>query len=620
MPTILLAQEDAESRANFSALILDFFPTAMIQEVVTWTELEPVLRSPPPAAILLTDILWGEEDRSAELLLFSEDFPGVSFAVFSRYDLSESLPPGYPIPLLTPDEQLPLRLAEIMENLSGREVGPYLISAPAGPHPLGRLYWAKHHQLERSVQVLVPPSGSSVFPKAIRAMARVNHPSVYALYESVPWENRILVAQEPIASPSLIHFRLSGRKPGILPCARLATTLGSVLAEMESSSVPARLLGEYDFTLSAKETPRLRNPAAYPGQPETSAYHNARNLAEILEPALQGQPKGNELLRILQNPGTSAYDLLRQSREFERGLAGVRQVHIRAEELEAAEKTIRARKIRRWAMLAGSMAVVAYLAAFAFTFFQNILLDTPSRIPEAELPVPAGSVIVGNETKEVRSFYMDRHEVTIGEFEKFLFAMQQDSNWSRFVPENKRGGKKSPADFLPEGWAEILRAARKNGFYSGQKISRDTPVFGVDFVSALTYANWKEGRRLPRKEEWLLAAAGPSHREYPWGDEPNHPGVNLGFFAPPQKRNERSYFHVLPAESNPGDVGPFGHFDLGGNVSEWISPPTSAGSGATRAYFIGGNWLDEAPVSNKDAVRMVPLDQRDPRIGFRTVR
>ena len=125
MPTILLAQEDAESREMFSALILDFFPTAHVQKVASWPELEPALASPSPVSVLLADILWGEEERSAELLLLAEKFPEISFTVFGRYDLTGSLPAGYPIPLLAPDDELPLKLAESMENLSGTEHGAY---------------------------------------------------------------------------------------------------------------------------------------------------------------------------------------------------------------------------------------------------------------------------------------------------------------------------------------------------------------------------------------------------------------------------------------------------------------------------------------------------------------
>jgi len=621
VPTILLAQEDAEARESFSALIHDFFPTAKIQTAATWAEMEALLTTPPPTSVLLSDVLWQDEDRSAELLLLAEKVSEISFAVFGRYDLTGSLPPGYLLPLLPPDDQLPLRLAEIMENLSGREIGAYAISTPAGPHPLGRLYWAKHHQLQRSVQILVPPAGSPVFPKAIRALARVNHPAVYSLYESVPWENRILVALEPVPHPSLLHLRLAGQKPSLLSCARLATALGSVLAEMESSSVPARLLGEFDYTLSPKGTPRLRNPAAYPGQPETSPYDNAQHLAAILEPHLQGQPKSAPLLQILRNPGTSAFDLLRQTREFERQLAEVREVHVRKEELEAAAKTLRARIIRRWAIGIGAVALLAYLGLFARTFFDRFLLDAPATLAEAELPVPAGTVSLDGETVQVPAFFLDRHEVTIGDYEKFLAAVEDDPDWVRFVPEPHRPQKKSPADLQPRDWGEILRRARKQEPYQAQKIARDTPVFNVDFPSAAAYAAWKK-RRLPTMEEWLRAASGDQSLRFSWGEEADQAPANLGIRRDLPARSDPgdSFFNAAPGESFPGDKGPFGHFDLGGNVSEWAVGPFK------RPVAMGGNFTDPNPIPMPLARRQdgnrndPPAKTQLEMIGFRTAR
>ena len=621
MPTILLAQENAETLEAFSALILDFFPTAKIQKAETWAELEAGLTTFPAPSVLLTDILWAEEDRSGEILLLTEKFPEVFAAVFGRYDLSGSLPAGYPLPLLAPDDQLPLRLAEIMENLSGREVGPYAISGPAAPHPLGRLYWAKHHQLQRSVQILVPPTGSPIFPKAIRAMARVNHPSVYSLYESIPWENRILVAEEPVLHPSLLHLRLSGQTPGLLPCARLATALASVLAEMESSSIPARLLGEYDYTLSPKGTPRLRNPAAYPGTPEVSTFDNANHLAGILEPFLQGEPKSAPLLQILRNPGTSAYDLLRQAREFERQLAEVREVHVRKEELEAAQKILRARVLRRWTIAAGSILVAIFLVVYARVIFQRFLLDVPAQLSEAELAVPGGKITREGGVVEVPAFFLDRHEVTIGDYEKFLAAASQDPNWQALVPESARPEKSSPESLAPRDWPEILRRARKNENYQEQKISRDTPVFNVDYPSAAAYAKWK-GRRLPTMDEWIRAAGGNESRPFPWGSHPDPTCANLGVAREDQAARDPgdSFFNAAPGESMPGDRGPFGHFDLGGNVSEWAVGPFK------KPVALGGNFTDPRPVP-LDQARRQDANRNDPpaktqleMIGFRTAR
>lgn len=620
MPTILLAQEDAPAREKFIALILDFFPTANIQPAAAWRELEPALARVPPVSILLTDVLWQDTDRSDEILLLAEKFPETASAIFGRYDLAGLLPPGYPIPLLTPDEELPLRLAELMENLSGREAGPYGISSPAGPHPLGRLYWCKHHQLQRAVQLLVPPAGSPVFSGAIRALARVNHPAVYSLYESVPWENRILVAIEPVLHPSLLHWRMEGQRLSVVPAARLATALASVLAEMEFSSIPARRLGEYDYTLSPKMTARLRNPAAFPGHPETSMRENAGHLATLLEPLLHGHPKAAPLLHILTHPGSSAVDLLRQTREFERQLAEVREVHVRKEEREAVEKTRKARVLRRWAIGVGAVALTAFLAMYARVVFQAFFLDAPGLLPEAELAVPAGTVLREGETVEVGPFFLDRHEVTIGEYERFLAAVHRDPQWPRFLPPEAREEKKSPTDLEPRDWAEILRRARKQQPYQDQQISRDTPVFNVDFASAAAFASWK-GRRLPTMEEWLRAGGGDG-RKYPWGHPSQPAPANLGVQRQEQSQQDPgdSFLNAAPGESFPGDRGPYGHWDLGGNVSEWAVGPFQA------PVVLGGNFTDPEPIPlersrRQDGQRRDPPAQtRLEVIGFRTAR
>ena len=618
MPTILLAQEDPSSLAEYSSLILDFFPGTTIHPLADFQALQTTLESGFHASVLLTDLIWSGEDRSGSLLLLAEQYPTVPFGILSRYDLSSSLPPAYPIPLLRADDHLPLGVAELMEDFSGRQFGPYHLLSPAGPHPLGRLYWARHHQLSRDVQILVPPAGSTRFSKGIRNFARLNHAGVYSLYESIPVEQRIFVAMEPVTQPSLLDWEIRDQKLDLLSCARLATTLGSVLSEMESSSIPARLLGAYDYTLSPKGTPRLRNPAAFPGAPETSFLENSTHLAALLEPLLPDDSKSRELLDILRNPGTSAFDLLKRTREFERQLADVQEVHVRQEEVEAGRQAVRARTVRRWAIALGSLAAAGFALVSFFVLHHRFFLDVNATLNGEEIGVPAGQMVMDGKKVEVPAFSLDRHEVTIGEYERFL-ADLPNQDLTRLLPKNRPNDRKSLASFVPTDWEEILNRARKKEHYQGQVISRDTPVFNVDYLSAFAYAKWK-GRRLPKKEEWLWAASGKKALPFPWGTEEKNPGINLGCNADPGKVADPGYFHVLPAESNPADVGPFGHFDMGGNLSEWINSVEVNKSGEASPPFVGGNYQDQAAVANANSIRFLPSDRGDPRIGFRTAR
>lgn len=620
MPKILLAQEDPEARESFSALILDFFPSTNLQSAASWEELGSLLAAPPPASVLLSDILWKEEERSAELLLLAERFPEISFALFGRYDLTGSLPAGYPIPLFVPDEQLPLRLSELMENLSGRGFGAYEISTPAGPHILGRLYWAKHHQLQRSVQILVPPPGSAVFSKAIRAMARVNHPSVYSLYESIPVKNRILVVLEPVIHPTLLHLRIFGQPPNLLSCARMATALGSVLAEMESSSIPARLLGEYDYTVSPKGTPRLRNPAATPGQKETSAYENARHLATILEPFLNGEPRLAPLLQILRNPGASAIDLLRQCREFEQQLAEVREVHVRKEELEAAAKTLRARMIRRWAIGLGSLFLTALIVSFpaVVRFAQR---EIPAKAQNQSLPVPGGPIQVDGRSVQVPPFRMDQFEITIGQYETFLQAVRKipAAELVRLLPSGSL--KTQWQELIPEGWNfgaagfsrfqirwDLYGSALRGGSFQGTPVSRDTPVSGIDYDSAYAYARFV-GRFLPTRAQFLRAALGQNTRIYDW----SRLNVGSGLQAISSKRS--GFYGALPVGTTVADEGPYLHRDLAGNVSEWILAPPGE-----RPRYVSANFAETNDLKLRiDGCFEVNRDFKAYWLGFRTV-
>jgi len=614
VPKILLAQEDPEAAANLAALLREFFPTADLQPVSDFNALSTTLTSGQHATLLLTDIFWAEQNRSEEILLLSEANPNLAVGLLSRFDLSGVLPSAFPIPCLPPEDQLPLAMAELMEDFSDRSFGPYHLISPAGPHPLGRLYWARHHQLERNVQVLVPPAGSLHFTKAIRNYARLNHASIYSLYESIPSDERIFVALEPVANSSLLHFHLAGEKPDLVSCARLASTLGSVLWEMESSSIPARLLSAYDYTLSTRCTPRLRNPAAYPGAPEATLHENSSHLASILEPLLSETPQTNPLLKLLRDPGTSAFDLMRRTREFERQLAGVQTVHVRQEEIEATQKAIRARTRRKQTIAVGSLGAVAFIALFVSVFYWVFVTDIPGKLGNESIAVPEGKYLSGQESIHVPAFDLDRHEVTIGQYEKFLTAMNSTNNWTIYLPFGTAESKKKPEDFQPNDWPELLLRARKGDKYNGGvRITRDTPVFGVDYPSAYAYAMWLH-RRLPSKGQWIRAASGKDNLPYPWGVSATAPNINLGIHLP-AGTNPDTYVHVLPAESVPDDIGPYQHRDLGGNLSEWLDSPNPL-----ELRFIGGNFLDEAPVSNRDAVRSASKPGGSTRIGFRTAK
>ncbi|NBS88287.1 MAG: hypothetical protein EBS60_09475, partial [Verrucomicrobia bacterium] len=312
-------------------------------------------------------------------------------------------------------------------------------------------------------------------------------------------------------------------------------------------------------------------------------------------------------------PGTSAFDLLIQTRTFERQLADVQVVHVRDEEIEAAKKMVQARVLRRWTIAISSLAAVAFLTIASWTIYDRLFLDRPGTLDHEEILVPAGRVSVTGSDVDVKDFYLDRHEVTIGQYEKFLEALPKIENWKTLLPPTTSGTQSTVEDLKPPDWKDILNRARRGDKYNGQiRITRDTPVFFVNYPSAYAYAKWKK-RRLPSMSEWLRAASGNDRRPYPWGTDSNASGINLAIGK--KESDLKTYDHMMPVETNPADLGPFKHFDLGGNLSEWVASPNPL-----TPVLIGGNFRDIFPVSNTKSIRVAESNTGAPFIGFRTAR
>jgi len=160
----------------------------------------------------------------------------------------------------------------------------------------------------------------------------------------------------------------------------------------------------------------------------------------------------------------------------------------------------------------------------------------------------------------VGPFFMDETEVTNAQFLAFLDATD-------YVPkEPKNFLKHWPGGRLPEELA-------------------DHPVVYVDLNDARAYAAWA-GKRLPREEEWHLAAQGTDGRKWPWGNQ-----------DPTPERVNQTGTHTLPVRSCEAGRSPFGCYHMSGNVYEWTESERS--DGHTRFVILrGGSYFD--PHANPD--------------------
>ncbi len=175
----------------------------------------------------------------------------------------------------------------------------------------------------------------------------------------------------------------------------------------------------------------------------------------------------------------------------------------------------------------------------------SLLSDSHNNIKKASVPtamvlIPAGEFQMGStngardekpvHTVHLDAYYIDKHEVTVGEYKKFLNATGH-----RVLPDSVF--RCSPTD--------------------------QHPVVGVSWHDAMAYAKWA-GKRLPTEAEWEKAARGELiGQKYPWGNAIDTKKANYNKNTKSGKHDEQT----TPIGKYPANA--YGLHDMSGNVSEW---------------------------------------------------
>lgn len=160
----------------------------------------------------------------------------------------------------------------------------------------------------------------------------------------------------------------------------------------------------------------------------------------------------------------------------------------------------------------------------------------PPLLPSSEgmVKIPGSSYTVGVDVSgetyaptqqvDLNEFWIDQYEVTNAKYARFLTETDQAT----------------PADW-PEG-----------NFPSSEE---NHPVDGVNWDSAVAYCRWAN-KRLPTEAEWEVAARGTEGLLFPWGNNPRDVSLPQG--------------GTYEVGSNADNQSPFGVYDMGGNVWEWV--------------------------------------------------
>ncbi len=228
----------------------------------------------------------------------------------------------------------------------------------------------------------------------------------------------------------------------------------------------------------------------------------------------------------------------------------------------------------------------------------NFPLDAAASAPQGMASVPAQQYFyviwsLGDfGPYDLPKFYIDRFEVTNRQYQEFVDrgGYQKREYWKeKFLRDGKELNWEQATDLLRDSTGRPGPSTWVAGHYpAGQA---DYPVGGVSWYEASAYAEFA-GKSLPAIAQWFLAA----------------PSGIAKFIT------QVSNFSASPAPAGQYQgVGPFGTYDMAGNVAEWCS--NESGNGR---YQLGGGWNN--PSSDYFEPGGQPPFSRIANAGFRCVR
>jgi sulfatase modifying factor 1 len=275
---------------------------------------------------------------------------------------------------------------------------------------------------------------------------------------------------------------------------------------------------------------------------------------------------------------------------------------------------------------------------------------------------PAGEA----DPASVSTFRLDKYEVTVGRFRRFVSAvlpLDGGPGWTPPAASGKhthlnsgRGLSATGGGYEP-GWvatddnevaptdANLACQPMDDTWTTTAENQETLPVNCVNWYEAYAFCIW-DGGFLPSEAEWEYAAAGGGQqREYPWGSA--DPGTSNGYAiydgyypdgavpdaAPgtPGSPMGVSVANIAPVGTPALGATLFGQLDLAGNVSEWDldwqassypNPCTDCASLATASFRVvrGGSFVAALPFLLASFRSADPPSTRSFYYGFRCAR
>lgn len=488
---------------------------------------------------------------------------------------------------------------------TGLQAGDYLVGELLARGTHSSQWQATQQSVQREVILCSVDGGLSEddqlrqeFIRDVRTKAAVDHPLIGSVLEAVDDGAHCFFALEKLKGRTLAEIHDEGRSMAPVQVVRILRNIASAFQCLEDHGIATLPATPHDIHIDGQHHCRIANMAVS-GDPDPAVSAGDKHVLgqlfhDLLEPDQPGSTRTASLLGYMADLGREEPLTWKQihdlSDEVERQLTqtgATQSIQSPTMQMPPAANRGATGKVL------AAVAVCAILAGLGYYFFTRKTpppertLPDMVRIPEGRYPGPDGFKV------NLREYWIDAHEVTIGEYAKFLEALSilSEENRDVFQHEDQPADK---ASHVPDDWEALHAAAKQGGRWNQLDVDLNCPVVGVDWWDAFAYAEWK-GRRLPTREEWYAACSSSDN----------------------------------PGELEPGgwsavdgaDRTKHGIYGLAGNVSEWTRKRSLNPADPTqpaRYVICGASYLK--PRFGARAREWVDdRSLRRPDLGFRTL-
>ena len=482
--------------------------------------------------------------------------------------------------------------ADIETNeLVNTRIGNYTIIWKIGEDEWGSVYVANQTNMARPVAIKVlseaiakkDPQAKERFLGIAQAKASVKHPSIISVYEAGDANGYTYYTYEYIDGLNLAELKAKGETIDDKAALRIIKVVVEGLAYLSKKNIAHAALEARRIFIGKNKQPHLSNPATLANEGKGDLHKDISALAHAITALLPQSVATDSGLQTMltrmsmgEAGGFASWDeLLGVIRALEPKVIPADAVKLTVQDQVAIRAVEQNKKDQRRVLIITGVGSFFGLSILAF-FIWWMVLRSNERDLGGMVQIPAGEFIFQNgEKASTGQYWIDKHEVTVGQYAKFLAALNERPTTEYDSPDQP----KAKTNHIPANnqlqWNIWYGRARKGLPARFIPIDLNCPIFDVDYWDAYAYAKWA-GKRLPTEQEWEKAARGTDGRTYPWGNQFDPKKTNLGkdFEERPNSLSKGTvdgYFYWNPVDVIKGDVSPYGVVGMLGNVAEWTS-------------------------------------------------